>query len=429
MTLVVLVASIIASAPMSKSSNQEFMLNLLFDAYSDAYMLSGGEKVQNSVTEEFYNTYFLILNKSGEKLYGNVDSWLVSQPITPGLNYQEIKHNFRDLSEVSVRYIAKTLPDGNQLVVGQNISALDQDHPSGLGLVFLILAAVVLAGVGSISLGFFILKRVEMINSASNHIIETGDLSKRIPRDGSGKDFDALAKNLNKMLEQIQQLMTDVRQVSDNIAHDLRTPLTRLRNKLDLLEGDDVSKMARLNAVHSLKDEADNLLDIFNALLRITNIESGKRHDEFELVALDMLLADIYELYEPLTAEKQQEFLLNTAACSIKADANLLFQTLANIVDNAVKYTPKKGIITLSLTSDEVNVYIDITDNGIGVEASEMPKLFQRFYRADQSRNVKGNGLGLSLVSAVIARHHGAIQLLQNSPGLKVAISLPKDVK
>lgn len=231
------------------------------------------------------------------------------------------------------------------------------------------------------------------------------------------------------MLEQIEQLMTDVRQVSDNIAHDLRTPLTRLRNKLDLLEGDDVSKVARLNAVHSLKDEADNLLDIFNALLRITNIESGKRHDEFELVALDMLLADIYELYEPLTAEKQQEFLLNTAACSIKADANLLFQTLANIVDNAVKYTPKKGIITLSLTSDEANVYIDITDNGIGVEASEMPKLFQRFYRADLSRNVKGNGLGLSLVSAVIARHHGAIQLLQNSPGLKVAISLPKDVK
>jgi len=426
-TLLILVASIVASSSMSRSSNQEFMLNILFDAYHDAYLLSGGKKVENSVTEEFYNTYFIILDDKGNKLYGNAENWLHSEPAKPGLNYQKIKKHPEDINTISLRYISKELPDGNQLVVGQNITALDVDHPTGYWVVFLILGAMATAGVASILLGFFIIRRLDNINNTSKLIIETGDLSKRIPCDGSGKDFDALAENLNIMLEKIQQLMADVRQVSDNIAHDLRTPLTRLRHKLDFIEQEDISAKERLDAVSSLKNEADNLLNVFSALLRITNIESGRRHNQFSTIKLDSLLADIFELYEPLAAEKNQQLLLTTAPCCLIADGDLLFQTLANIVDNAVKYTPQGGEISLRLASSGDHINIEISDNGIGVEEKEIPKLFRRFYRVEQSRNQTGNGLGLSLVSAVIALHKGDIQLMQNKPGLKVVISLPKN--
>lgn len=409
------------------------MLNLLMDAYSDAYKLSGGAAVQQSVTEEYYNTFFIVRDNDGKKLFGNDKNLAVDMDITEGVNYQTIEtpnvssdHNLdNEQQEINIRYIAKVMPDGNQLIVGQNLTALHIDHPSGYWMAFLILGAMALAGVVSILLGFFILRRLESINNASKLIMETGDLTKRIPSGGSGKDFDALADNLNSMLSQIQQLMADVRQVSDNIAHDLRTPLTRLRNNLDYLDQDDLTSEERANTLTALKNESDNLLNIFSALLRITNIESGQRHNAFEVVKIETLLAELIEFYEPLAEQKQQQLVLNVFPCEFLADGDLLFQSLANIVDNAIKYTPVQGRIDVSIEVEQKTLSIIISDNGIGVDSAEFSKLFRRFYRVDKSRNLKGNGLGLSLVSAVVELHKGKIDLYQNAPGLKVVISLP----
>lgn len=424
-TLFILVASLISSLSMSRSSNQAFMLNILMDAYHDAYKLTGGEALQKQVTEEFYNTFFIIRDDKGQRLFSNAESWIVVNDIKPGINRQKISKVSGDKKTISLRYLAKTMPDGNQLIVGQNVTALDIDHPDGVWMIFLILGAMSIAGVSSIVLGFFILRRLQTINKISQLIIDTGDLSQRIPRDGSGKDFDALAGNLNNMLEQIQQLMREVRQVSDNIAHDLRTPLTRLRNKLDLLKHDDDVNDETQDIIFSLKNEADNLLNIFSALLRITNIESGQRHNAFKQLDLKAMFTDLHELYEPLAADKKQALLLKVVPCKLLADGDLLFQALANIVDNAVKYTPEGGTISLSMLTKNDYVDIYIADNGIGINEDELSKVFQRFYRVEKSRNMQGNGLGLSLVSAVVGLHKGQVSLHQNNPGLKVSIRLP----
>jgi signal transduction histidine kinase len=426
-TLFILVFSLISSLSMSRSSNQSFMLHLLLDAYSDAYLLSGGEFLQERVAEDFYNTFFIILDGKGQRLFSNAESWIIVKEIKPGINKQNISKKLGGEESISLRFRAKNLPDGNQLVVGQNITALDIDHPSGLWVIFLILGAMTTAGIASILLGFFILRRLQRINRISQLVIDTGDLSQRIPRDGSGKDFDALAGNLNLMLKQIQQLMGEVRQVSDNIAHDLRTPLTRLRNKLDLLEQSNDSETVKKNIIDALKNEADNLLNIFSALLRITNIESGQRHNAFKEVDLKIMLEDLYELYEPLATEKHQQFILNGLPCSLLADSDLLFQMLANIVDNAVKYTPEAGRIELSMFCHENHTEIHISDNGIGMHDDEFSKVFQRFYRIEKSRNMSGNGLGLSLVAAVAKLHKGQILLHHNNPGLRVEIHLPNN--
>jgi len=425
-TLFILVVSLISSLSMSRSSNQSFMLKILMDSYSDAYLLSGGKLLQERVTEEYYNTFFIILDDKGQRLFSNAENWIIVKEIKPGINKQIISKTPEGEKNISLRFRAKKLPDGNQLIVGQNITALDIDHPEGAWVIFLILGAMATAGIASIVLGFFILRRLQSINQISQLVIDTGDLSLRIPRDGSGKDFDALAGNLNSMLEQIQQLMREVRQVSDNIAHDLRTPLTRLRNKLELLEqGNVLDETQRKETICSLKEEADNLLNIFSALLRITNIEFGQRHNAFTQVDLKIMFEDLHELYEPLAAEKNQKFLIKILPCTLLGDGNLLFQTLANIVDNAVKYTSEGGAIELSMSCDERHVEIHINDNGIGMHDDEFNKVFQRFYRVEKSRNMAGNGLGLSLVSAVVALHKGQVTLHHNNPGLQVVIRLP----
>jgi len=250
----------------------------------------------------------------------------------------------------------------------------------------------------------------------------TGNLSERIPQDGSKKDFDELAYNLNDMLDHIQKLMSDVRRVSDNIAHDLRTPLTRMRNTLEELSGKNEDPVLVAEGIEAIKLEADNLLNIFGAMLRITNIESGKRHSKFSNTDINELLTDLYELYEPLSVDKDQLFSINSVKQSVVCDADLLFQALANVVDNAVKYTPTGGEIDLSATVDKNQLKIEIADSGIGVPSAEFDNLFRRFYRMDQSRQLAGNGLGLSLVKAIIKLHKGSVTLSDNKPGLKVTI-------
>jgi len=267
-----------------------------------------------------------------------------------------------------------------------------------------------------ISRGF--LRRIESINDTCREIIY-GDLSRRIPMRSADDDFDQLAGNLNNMLDQIEVLMAGVRQVSDNIAHDLRTPLARLRNRLEALR-EQVTEDGPRELLDQASAEADGLLATFKALLRIGQIESGSRRAGFMGVDLSSLLQDVTELYEPLADDKGQRIELKlTSGRQIRGDRDLLFQAFANLLDNAIKYTPDNGQIQVELTGAQVS----FADNGPGIPEEARDKVFQRFYRLETCRSTPGNGLGLSLVAAVGYLHNARIRLADNAPGLRVIMN------
>ena len=421
---IIVLAILIASIQLSNKHNtqKEYMMNILSDVYIDVYKTGGINALDKRITDNFYSSYCIIIDAKKNLLYSNTNSWQVPDDYSIGLHYQTLADGD---NEIWWRYKVNKLPDGNLLIVVQNITQVKSDHSTNSFIVIMILSAISLAGLSSYLLGFFVNKRLNNINKICAEIMKTGNLNTRIPHKSSGKDFDELAENLNLMLNKIQNLMSDVRQVSDNIAHDLRTPLTRMRNKLELLESEANKGNNIQQPITDLKAEADKLLNIFSALLRITNIESGQRHSSFSSVDIDLLLNDLIELYEPLATEKQQKLQLDSASNFIKADRDLLFQALANILDNAVKYTQQGGEINISLKTKDTEVIIEINDNGLGVPKSEISKLLQRFYRVEQSRNLQGNGLGLSLVEAVLNLHNGSITFASNSPGLRVILNIP----
>ncbi|MDX1948894.1 MAG: HAMP domain-containing sensor histidine kinase [Rickettsiales bacterium] len=289
----------------------------------------------------------------------------------------------------------------------------------GVSIFLMFLVAVI-----SFFLSVFVVNRINIIAKTAGKIMVTGDLSGRISIDNKWDDLSNLSFVLNEMLETIENLVSDVKQVSDNIAHDLRTPLARLRNDLENF------KLTTENPklANKLIKEADNLLQTFNAILRISNIEKGKRLSNFELTNLENLIYDVIELYEPIAQEKSIKINSNLLSINFLADKDLLFQALANIIDNSIKFTPENGVIGINLSHDKTNIYIAISDTGIGVNDFEKEKIFDRFYRTEASRTSKGNGLGLSLVKAVINLHKGKISVADNIPnGLVTKIQLPKN--
>ncbi|GHD49850.1 Signal transduction histidine kinase [Marinobacter persicus] len=272
-------------------------------------------------------------------------------------------------------------------------------------------------------------RRIEVINNTSRRIMN-GHLSLRIPTRGTDDDFDQLAENLNQMLDRIVYLMEGIRHVSDNIAHDLRTPLTRLRNQLEntLITVD--NDEAR-DHVGQAVAEADQLLATFNALLRIARLETRGNTADMKVVALDELVADACELYEALSEDKEQSFHQSLeSGVMIEGDRDLLFQMVSNLIDNAIKYTPEHGAIEVLVRREGDSAVLEVQDSGIGIPDDEKDQVFQRFYRVGKSRSLPGNGLGLSLVNAVAEIHQGQVQLNDThpdgeKPGLTVVVRLP----
>ncbi|MCP5208372.1 MAG: HAMP domain-containing histidine kinase [Hahellaceae bacterium] len=281
-----------------------------------------------------------------------------------------------------------------------------------------------LALIGGLMMTRSTVRRIEMINATSRRIMN-GNLGLRIPTRGTHDDFDQLAENLNLMLDRIVQLMEGVRHVSDNIAHDLKTPLTRLKNQLEttLLV---VKSPEGQEQVSKALAEADQMLGTFNALLRIARLESGGKLSHAVDVNLQSLIEDAVDFYEVLAEEKQQSIhFIVEGNCTVWGDKDLLFQAVSNLIDNAIKYTQVGGRVDISLKSDEACslVTLSVGDNGIGIPAEERDKVFQRFYRVAKSRSEPGNGLGLSLVAAIFDLHEASISLHDNQPGLRVEIS------
>lgn len=288
-------------------------------------------------------------------------------------------------------------------------------------LVLSLSAIVLMAAVVATSylISFFVVSRTHRIAQTARSIIETGDLSQRIAIDSRWDDLSRMAEMLNAFLDRNQELVEGVKRVSDNIAHDLRTPLTRMRNNLEDLRRDSLEP-ARIDA---LIDEADRLLATFNALLRIARIETAQQRTQFAPLRLDEILRDVAELYEPLAEQKGVTLHLACAAAPITGDRDLLFQAFANLLDNALKFSPAGGRIRIVLRRTGGQCICLVRDEGPGIADTEKERVFNRFYRSETSRHTPGNGLGLSLVAAVVQLHHGRIALQDANPGLLVKIT------
>ena len=274
------------------------------------------------------------------------------------------------------------------------------------------------------------LKRIDNVSEASRRIMG-GDLSGRLPVTGSGDEFDRLSENLNGMLARIAKLNDGLKQVSDNIAHDLKTPLTRLRNRAEAALSGKKTAAEYREALEANIAESDHLIRTFNAILMISRLEAGYSAEQTGPVDLAEIVADVVELYEPV-AEEQGVALeaMVPATAAVTANRELVAQALSNIVDNAIKYSAGSGDtpkVVVSLLRDAGGVIMEVADNGPGIGEDDRERVTERFVRLEQSRSQPGSGLGLSLAKAVMKFHGGGLELSGRNPGLSVRMVFPGD--
>lgn len=375
------------------------------------------------------STLYLLTNNRFERIVGNIDRWpKVATDVEDGWIDFKIDATFDDTNrQFSARARTFAVENGFNLLVGQGMKDLATlKSLMQRSLLWGLLLTAVLGIIGGLMMRQTLRSRLSSINQISSKIM-AGDLRKRIPTRSTGDEFDDLAINLNKMLDQIEYGMEGVRRVSDNIAHDLKTPLARLKNRVEELRikvADDEDKTAQ---VDQIIQEADGLLATFNALLRIARIEYSEQRQSFEELDVISILNDLLELYEPLAEEKGQILTMETGKpVMVMADRDMLFQAFANLLDNAIKYTPEQGKVQIRTYREARQWHLEICDNGPGIPSKEHEKVLQRFYRLDQSRTTPGSGLGLSLVFAVLKLHEMSLSFADNNPGLRVRVTLTK---
>jgi signal transduction histidine kinase len=340
------------------------------------------------------------------------------------MGWSLLRHTDRRGHNEAIRMLAVALPDGYTLLVGddeERTEALDGVVMRGFGLAFI--GVVVLGVLGGYALSGDVHRRLAAISGTAEAIID-GDLGRRVPVRGSDDDLDRLALTFNRMLDRIASLMESLKQVSNDIAHDMRTPLTRLRQKL---EAGLAAPRERGPALEGALADLDSILDTFAALLRIAQIESGARRAAFRPCDLASLAQTVTEAFAPSAEEVQQSLSLTVAApASVDGDAELLTQMLVNLVENALRHAGPHARIEVKVGRQGRSPALSVSDNGPGVPETERERLFDRFYRLERSRSTPGSGLGLALVAAV-ARLHGAdVSLLPARPGLEARVTFPE---
>ena len=371
---------------------------------------------------------YLLTDAFMTPLAGNLTGWPEQARGEPGW----VDFRIQQASEPDGRpQIARArtfdLDGGFHLLVGRDLTERAAfRHTIANALIWALLITLALGFGGGMILSRNFLRRLDAINESS-HAILHGNLTQRMPVTGSGDEFDRLARNLNEMLDQIERLMEGMRGVADNIAHDLRSPISRLRSRLEVTLMAQSDRDEYRTALQKTIDEADAILDTFNALLAIALAESGALRDSFERLDLGTLVRDAAELYSAAAEEKGQR--LETSIDGnfpVDGDRNLLSQALANLLDNALNHTPSGGHITLSVwESDDGRPELSVADTGPGIPPEERDKVLDRFTRLDTSRSTPGSGLGLSQVAATARLHDADLALEDNDPGLRVRLRFP----
>jgi len=301
------------------------------------------------------------------------------------------------------------------------------EHMFTTTLPWTVLLILLLGAAGGGLLSRNMLRRLDTINRTSGEII-AGDLTRRVPLNGSGDEFDALAENLNRMLDRIERLMKGMREVTDSVAHDLRTPLNRLRNRLEESAARLAASGTQAGEIERAIAETDQLIATFNALLLIAETDAGTTRAAMAALDINAVAADVAELYEPLAEERKVTLtVIAGAATSIEGNRSLIAQALANLVDNAIKYTPAGGRVSIRTALGGEAVELSVADSGPGIPTADRARVTERFVRLEASRNSPGTGLGLSLVVAVAHFHQAALILKDNKPsGLKAVLRFPK---
>jgi len=362
---------------------------------------------------------YLLADPKGEPIAGDLARWPGTDSPAEGV----LVFDRDDNPDRRVMAHVRLLEGGAALLVGREVGAVVRARDLIVGAIWkgavLALILTILAGL-VMSRGVMI--RIRDVNRTVRDMLSregTFGTSQDV-----GDDLDALSRGAGELIETTARLAASLRSVSDNIAHDLRTPLTRLKNHLETLRADVPANLA--GPVEQALAEADALLSTFNALLRIAQLESGTARVSFEEVDLASLVRDVTDLYEPLAEEKRQriETLVIPDATAL-GNRDLLFQMLANIVDNAVKYAPAGGRIRVRMERREKGSAVVVEDDGPGIPGDKRALVFQRFFRLDESRSTPGSGLGLSLVAAVARLHGIEVTLEDSEPGLRVVLVLP----
>jgi signal transduction histidine kinase len=363
---------------------------------------------------------YLLIDRAGSRIAGDLPlapaGWgkvTVAERATPGDPPD---------AAAETRTYGITLADKSRLVVGSNSYDVAELRDwldtvalwSGMGITLLAL------GAGYLIAAIFV-RRLDRVNAAAN-VVMTGHLSERLPAMGLGPEFDRLSANLNRMLARIEALVTGMRQVSTDIAHDLRTPLTRLRQRLEAARASS-SLEAHRHAIDDATDQVDEVLGMFRALLRIGTLEAGIGSDRFKHVYLSDVLERVALAYQPAIEDQSKGLCLSIEPCiTVEGDAELLAQMFNNLVENALVHTPAHSVITIGLRRELDAVVAVIADNGPGIPMADRAKVLQRFYRLERSRALPGSGLGLSLAAAIAHLHNAQLSIADNDPGVAVSI-------
>jgi signal transduction histidine kinase len=395
---------------------------------ADAYVREGRDALVRRLEGRMRDpdpkrAFHALILPGGVVASANLPSWPV-KPTSGWLRIEADIYADGDENDHEALTIDRTFDDGGRLLVGRDIESIDDAEEMLQSAAAWVIGSTFILGLcGGALMSRVIGRRIESISEAARGVME-GNLSGRVPMFGSGDDFDRLAEVLNRMLSRIESLVESVRRVSDSVAHELRTPLTRLHATLeDLAKAQDD---ARPQLISDAIAEAEQLTIVFDAVLRISRIESGRHPREPKAVDVSSLLTDAAELYAPAAEAREQrlEAAIEPGLC-VSGDRDLLFQAMCNLLDNAVKYAPEEGRIRLSGKRSGPQVVIVVADDGPGIAEQHRGRVTERFFRINSTASTEGAGLGLSLVAAIVDHHGSTLEFADSDPGLKAIWTLP----
>ena len=414
---------------MKKENNR--VINIEYEYLVKTYLKYGPQQLYVTINQRSKNqntAIYIATDSFNEKIAGNLNSWpeekigndgFINFEISRSLGSEIITHNSR------ARIIE--FKNGTKLLVGRDIQPEFLISKALTNLMIFTIIFILLSGIfGSIFLGRYSLTKVNILNNAIQNITDN-DLNGRINNKIINNEYKQIATNVNRMLERIDELVENSKNISGNIAHDLKKPLTKLKSNLELLS----LKVKNKNSIQYISQaiiEADNLIKIFNALLDIAGFESEKKQD-FKLIKISSLMNSIIDIYKPVIEEKKI-ILKNNIQNNLQLFGNkiLLTQCFTNIIDNAIKYSKNdiNSFIEINLFIENNSIYIEFRDNGEGIDEKDYNRVFDRFVRLEKHRQTQGNGLGLSMVKAILKLHEAPISLSDNKPGLIVSIMFKK---
>ncbi len=366
---------------------------------------------------------YLLVDPQFHRLAGNLEAW--PSGLTMDIDWFDLL-----ISRAGVRGLARVhhfdLPDGYHLLIGRDVEARNQlRRMLSDAMLWAALVAIALGSVGAWAVrGLFRATLADVSETAL--AVSSGDLSRRVKVTGHGDEFDLLAETINDMLDRIARLMDGVRQVSNAIAHDLRTPITRARVRLEDAATHAVTETDLRAAIERAQADLDGIVGVFQALLRIAEIEAGARRSAFAVVDVAPLLRDLAELYDAVAESREQRLAVTISdAIEILGDRDMIQQAVSNLLDNALKFSPDGSVVRLSASGDAGGVCIEVADQGPGIPPEDRERATTRFFRGEQARSTPGSGLGLALVQAVATLHGGALVLEDAEPGLRALLLLP----